>query len=451
MPTNISQSLGLLALPIGALLCACSRHAVDLGDNTAPQSVAAPETRCGASGIVPDAVVVKNQADLDSLAGCESIAGGLQIQGFRDIDLSPLGSLRSVAGLLDIQDASAGWLDSLHGLEALEKVGGLNIWNTKANSLEPLSHLENLDYSPITGGGGGLSLHGNDYLKDLHGLEAAQGLRSIDFESNGALESLSGLIVPPSLDRVNITNCRALTDIDALTSTAAEATNPAPGFGGLGWYWTTLTLNGTGLKDLSALSSLQGVEDISIMNNPLLSDASGLSALTELDSLYFQRNALTAFPSLSNLQYSNVSHLDVLDEPELTKLAIDIPNGLDQGTSSLLDQSSNVIAIQPGSAIEIARCGKLQTIDVPSGTSSADLLAIHDDASLTNVTLASLRHLDYLVVDNNPKLTRLTLGSLQTVGTLEIVGNPELSTAEMSSLRTFDSTLNGNADDAPAP
>jgi hypothetical protein len=436
MPKNITRMLGLLALPIGSLPCACSRNAVDLGDNAAPVSVVGQDTRCGPSGIVPEAVVVKTQADLDALAGCESIAGDLKLQVFRGIDLSPLGSLRSVAGVLDIQDAGAGWLESLHGLEALEQVGGLNIWNTKVQSLEPLSHLQKLDYSPLSGPPGVLSLHGNDNLKDLHGLERAQGLSSIDIASSAALESLSGLIVPESLASVIISNTPALTNIDAL----APLSSP---YGGV-----TLALSGTGLRDLSALSSVQGAGDVSISDNPQLTDATALSSLIQVRSFHFSRNALTALPSFAKLN-SSVLYFEALDEPELSKLTLDVPNGLDQATPSILDESGFLFGLRPGSTIEIARCGKLQTLDIPSGSSSAYILAIHDDPNLTNITLASLQHLDYLVVDDNPNLTQLTLGSLQTVGSLEITNNPKFSTAGMSSLRTFDRTMNGNADAAP--
>jgi hypothetical protein len=439
MPKNITHALDWLTLPIGALLCACSRHAVDLGDEVTPQSVAAPETRCGDSGIVPDAVVVKTQADLDALAGCGSIAGGLQIQVFRDIDLSPLGSLRSVAGVLDIQDAAAGWLESLHGLEALEQVGGLNIWNTKASSLEPLSHLQKLDYSPLSGPPGAFSLRGNDNLKDLHGLDAAQGLRSLDVSANSALESLSGLLVSEQLGDINIANSPALTNIDALAPlTYAD-----------GYF----ALASTGLRDLNPLSSLQHAGALTITNNPRLGDVSGLSSLTSVTSLRFQSNALTVAPSLSHLAYVGSLGLSIVDEPELTKLTIDIPSGtsdsFDQDAPSKLDTNGD-LAIQAGSTIEVGRCNKLQRVDIPSSLSSAYVLGIHDNASLTDVTLANLQHLDYLVIDANPKLAQLALGNLQTVGSLEIVDNPKLSTAGMSSLRTLDSRLSGNSDGTPS-
>jgi hypothetical protein len=72
---------------------------------------------------------LREQADVDALAGCERIAGDLTLSTFAGAALAPLLSLTTVDGLLEIVGGAGESADAaaLNGFAALQQVGALRL------------------------------------------------------------------------------------------------------------------------------------------------------------------------------------------------------------------------------------------------------------------------------------------------------------------------------------
>ena len=108
---------------------------------------------------------IKSEGELDAIAHCESITGGLYFFEQDWLEIVELPSLTSVGGHLVIEGNGA--LTSLEGLSSLTTVGTyLVIYDNHAlTSLEGLSSL-----TTVGGGGGFLFIINNDALTSLEGL-----------------------------------------------------------------------------------------------------------------------------------------------------------------------------------------------------------------------------------------------------------------------------------------
>ncbi|HTV20153.1 MAG TPA: hypothetical protein VMG12_15825, partial [Polyangiaceae bacterium] len=193
-------NLMCLALPV-LLALACSNGDVNLGGGLVALNLAA-ESRCAESARLEGNVTVENQSQLEELAGCEEIGGDLFVEFFQGADLSPLASLRAVDGTLflgvpspiqpeDPEEQYAyamqrqyGYLDSLHGLEALESVGTLALDSVRVEDFSDLESLRSIDE--------GLSIYTAPNLKRLTGLERA-AIANLSIIDSPLLETLDGL------------------------------------------------------------------------------------------------------------------------------------------------------------------------------------------------------------------------------------------------------------------
>lgn len=450
------QTFSPLLLPL--LLAACGRGEVDLGAGATP--VVAPRgASCVDSTVIDGAVVAQSQDDLAALAGCEEIHGDLQIVPFIGADLTPLSALRSVEGQLLI-GATVGdpvhtaidgqptdpvtalispqqledrlgerdWLTSLAGLESLESVGSLGLGRTSVPDLQPLSHLRSLGNDRTGSVSGQLAISATHGLRDLHGLEHAAGLTSLYLNDNQDLVSLDGLSVPASMDSLWIQGY-ALTDIGALAPLTAARTE--------------LLIQGTSIQDLDALSQLSQAQRVDILYNNQLVDASGLSALQVITLDISYNPLLKTLPSFSNsegslnLQISSLT-LKISSNDALPSVNLDF-------TKYLASDGSG------GRAGTIYIIGNRALTSIRSvGFSSADTLLVEANPSLTELDLSGFKSFQELDITQNASLTKVDIPALQTVDTLDVDGNPLLPTANFAAVRTFTSTMNGNADAAPA-
>src|SRR5262245_38387630 len=99
--TFIQRARSLSALGLISLSFACSNGEVDLGDGIVAQNFT-QASRCAESPVIAGDVRVTNQAELESLSGCEVITGSLLIEPFAEADLAPLASLREVGQQLGL-------------------------------------------------------------------------------------------------------------------------------------------------------------------------------------------------------------------------------------------------------------------------------------------------------------------------------------------------------------
>ena len=449
------------ALFAGVFLCACSTDVVSIGEERTSQLLERG-SRCAESTEIEGDVRVENQADLDALAGCEQIAGDLAIEIFETTDLAPLGSLRVVGGTLELgarppapifdtleewealraerearidrmqEIADAGWLRSLHGVEALEQVGALDVSDISAPDLRAFSSLRNVSAHYGGPSAGQLIIARARELLDLSGLEALVGIRELWITGNPALESLVGVRLPTSLESVRVGGNPRLADLDPLRSIEdVEA---------------TFVLTDSAVRDLDALASLENVlESVEISDNPELVDASGLVTLSDTRSLTISGNAaLTQLPEFASL--FTLTQLYIQDNAALETFTLD-SGGLALRELSLPDR------LLPRSAELLAITGndKLRSIALPNSFPVTSVLAIEGNPSLVSVDLGNLERVtELLTIVENAQLSQVQLGVLRNAGAVEVINNPRLETAALAGVPTFQSTFTGNAD-SPAP
>ncbi|MFB6373576.1 MAG: hypothetical protein ABEN55_10775 [Bradymonadaceae bacterium] len=124
------------------------------------------------------------------LGECDVYRGSFQFEEGTfetDSDLEKLPDLRVIEGAIEIV---ASGVESVHGLERLERVGDFRLQGGGAESLNGLSNLRQVD--------GTLRLRFTR-LRNLRGLEKLRSIGSIFFSTNPKLQSLDGL---ESLERV---------------------------------------------------------------------------------------------------------------------------------------------------------------------------------------------------------------------------------------------------------
>jgi hypothetical protein len=424
-------------LQVAVLFAGCTTDTVSIGEDR--QALPAAEgQRCSGGPVLVGDVHVTNQAELDALSGCEEVEGDLEIEVFEGTDLSSLSSLRVVGGTLSIGRrprsgdgevaeaiVQAGWLESFHGLESLERVGALVLAEFAAPDLLPLARLRFVNANARNDSqAGGVTVAFTRHLVDLRGLEAVNGIAYLTLQDNEALESLDGISLARDLASVTLDENPRLFDIDALSNVRRV------NYG--------LFIEDTGIVDLSALSSLAVSPATYIQRNPKLADASDLALVSG-------HITLSDNPALRGvLDLSELSDGGVLVEhcPELEHISF--------APGPLLEDELRLRRGARPSADEIVirNNAKLESVSSALSFVSAGSLIVNGNPSLVSFDFGRFEQLDALEIRDNTNLTRLTLDALLWVDTLDVRDNPRLSTAPLEGLRSFESTMSGNADDA---
>lgn len=197
---------------------------------------------------------------------CDTIVGDLGIE-FADIsDLTPLGNLTTIGGVLSFYYTTS--LPSLGGLEGLTSVGGLGIEG--ANALTSLAGLQNLTAV------GSLFIMNNDLLPNLNGLPSTlAGLENLMVFGNASMTTLSGLPVIGAL-----TGILNISDNFLLNSMAALGSSQIPG-----GVEPQISVNISGNPMLTSLAGLPSVDKLwglGVSENATLSHLTGLEGLVEV-------------------------------------------------------------------------------------------------------------------------------------------------------------------------
>jgi hypothetical protein len=229
-------------------------------------------------------VTLSSQADVNAF-DCTEVTGNLTVEGDDINDLSPISSLNSVSGFLDIFLNPT--LTSLGGLENLTSVGGLSVANNEL--LESLSGLENLASVD-----GFLVVGFNPELTSLAALESVTSVGDVLFISdNSELESLVGLENITSIaGRLDITGNPMLVSLAGLES---------------------LTYIGEGVSIIQFNSSLESVTglgnlitvagELRITNNEVLESLNGLMSVASIggDLIISGNDALESLDGLEHI------------------------------------------------------------------------------------------------------------------------------------------------------
>jgi hypothetical protein len=377
--------------PVSTSEPAAPEPTVDM-EPSAPEATLSPPllpSRCrgvvGSSGT--PAIEVRNQRELDALAGCSTIAGDLTIQPFEGVDLRPLASLQTVGGTLTLgslyDEPPVQGFPSLDGLENIEAVAALSLRGVLAPSLRTLARLNR--FGPFVDeqaglGGGFLFIDYCPELTDLSGLERLEGLRGAVLKNNAKLTSLRGLQIPEALNQLEI--------------------------------WDSP------VEDLGAISRLTDVSGTLWFNHTALQSAAGLERVARVDQLQFWGNsALRDLSALSSL--THVGYLNVVENPELEMLPV-------------LDEMRRLTGL---AVSDNAKLRELPSISI-SGLREA---WIERNASLERVLgLSETRRADQLRVADNPLLSVLDLSQLQDVTELWVTNNPALEDAALRRLESLE-------------
>lgn len=443
---------------LGVLALACQAESVDLGGDTLTRDLVSG-ARCAESPRIEGNVLVSDQAELAALAGCEVIAGDLIVRLYEGADFAPLGQLRVVEGDFALgvdpdRDAvvgflvsdqfdeqreliERGWVASLDGLQSLESVGALFLRGLPGEDLSAFSSLSSVGSvgSDIDGFlDGYIILQQNRNLRSLAGLEQVRDARGFVVSLSPALTSLNGFAPTDRMLNVSVFSSPLLSDLAALAPLAnLEA----------------LTLSGTGVVDLDALSALRTLQSLDLIENPALVDMTGLAGLEGAETISILGNAaLERLPSFTSFT-TQPNALRIAENAVLRDLTLDFENaetptylvpplGGEPGPAAALLLGIDVI--------DIGGNPSLQTLSFSSGLRLARLLMVHGNDALRDVDMGSIEELGHLIIADNTTLSSVQLGELQAVPLLQVTNNPNLSSAVFDELPTFNRLVFDNAD-----
>lgn len=446
--SNDWRRLGVCS--ILALLGACADETVDLGSG--PMSTDNPRgARCAESTIANESVHIENQAQLEDLAGCEEIAGNLEIEVFAGADLSPLASLRAVDGTLSLGALSIvarrydlspdeiaalnlknaererivdeGYLPTLKGLESLERIAALSAYGIAAEDLAPLLTLRKLTRGDLDSATG-VNIE-RSRLRSLHGLENIEIIADLRLSQNPELESLSNIVLYEGAN-VYLFDEPKLTRVPELAPIV---------------YTSSLTIKNVGIANLDDLANLTQADIlIFIKDNPNLLDVERLEGVRTKQLLIDGNARLRSVPPVRLM--TSLDWLSVINNPELESVTLELP------TLAPYD-SAQGIEFPPGAirAIDIGRNAKLRNVSLADGLQRARILAIYENPSLQSLSFGTINGIEELHIQNNDRLASIDVGALDTVDKLTVIANPSLDTSSLATVRTFETTMTGNIGD----
>lgn len=469
---GVLRASALSAVSLAALL-GCSEDVVNLGEDTKPRPTPPSYSRCVDSPTLAGDVIVNEQAELDALEGCQTIEGDVTVQPFFYPDLRPLHDLEVVGGALafalipkdeqstevyELADAvSNDWLGSFEGLEALQRVGSLTIWETTAPDLTGLSGLRELT------GEGLLSVQGSN-LRDLEPLARLQGIESL-FVGGERLESIAALQLPPTLSALSVSGeqltelgeIRSLRKVDTDLEIWQTQLRDMTAFSQLEWIGGYFSVSSVpALENLDGLESLTHAAQVVLMSNPLLQNLDGLTSLEYAEGLAINGNPrLPAVPNFQALG-ANLAALTISNNPALEEIGAF--SGILASISSIApDGTAHRIPFRVASQvnsrpdiINILNNPLLRNFSMPAGWPGGGYVAIHGNTSLETLGLSEFEAIAVLSIEENAALRSVDLDALRTVDLLSVLDNPLLTPSTFDSVQTFERKVAGNAGQPPA-
>lgn len=418
-------------LALALLTWACSGGVVNVGEND--DEPVPTGSKCQRSTSVEGSVLVENQEQLDELAGCEAINGALIVRPFSAANLRALSSLRRVEGALElgvvpppevvgnqlIEDpelralVNNGWLESLEGLESLERVGSLLIDGILGDSLQPLAGLRFL--------GGYLHIAHCPNVESLSGLENIITINELSISCEH-VRDISGLQLSEKMKMLHIHG-----PVDTLDVSGVRE---------IGW----LSLSGTALSNLDAFAGLEGLETLTLWGNPELENALGLNGVRSLGEMVVWANPrLSRLPDFDALTGALAISMHVMHNPML--LALPSFSGLFDPFGSINPPWQSF----PVQSIWISDNESLQRVVLAEPWRRIAQLNISNNAQLSEIELNGLRMADTLTISDNAALTRVGLPVLTEALSLEVFNNPLLPATTFDGVRSFERPFSDNA------
>jgi hypothetical protein len=359
---------------------------------------------CANGGTFNGSVFVSDKAELERYEGCREIEGDLTIRGTDFDDLRPLASLRRVGGALILNT-----LGTLRGLGALESVDSLVIEQFGGDTLAPLGRLARIRAQ--------LSISGAAQISTLRGLGALESVARIELLGNPALQSLSGLKVPTSLEAFRAIDVPQLTDLTALA--------PLQVIG-------TLEVQNTAVTDLSGLQNLREASSLALVDDVALASLSQLVSLDTVRVLFLE--------NLGLVNANGLEHLRVLED-------VIIQSNRNLVDVDALGSVQDLVELSVISNPALARLPQFPNVQL------LQKLHIRDNSLLaTGPAFPSATSAEFVIVAENPSLTQLNgFPSLLTARSIDITDNAALGSvafSQLTSARTVRILCNAALDEA---
>ncbi len=343
--------------------------------------------------------------------------------------LATLSGISSLKAIDFFRCAKNDALASLNGLENLQSIYNVDIFDTFLISLNGLENIDSI--------GGYFSLSGNDSLVSLSGLENLQSLGALWIEGTNSLTSFSKLENLQSLgelvvrDNSSLTSISGLENIDSLPvgisidNTALTSLNGLKNIHHIGevhLFLNALLSNLNGLENIdtihgsldlnsTSLTSLKGLENIvSIRGDLRLNNNDNLTSLKELESLqsigvpgfstyvYIGYNSnLTALSGLENADFSMETNLVIVENPKLSFCSTQsicqyFENGGGASISNNAPGCDNVPQVRAACLVSIEETSTGEPVLILSPNPAANFLQIQiNDGEKWEITLCNLQ------------------------------------------------------------
>lgn len=424
-----------LALTALAVLPGCTdATGLNLGGNGEDDGIDNP-----LCSLLSENVIAATQAELDVLRGCEQLPGDLLVRvpsnNPESLSFAPLASLRVVRGRLSIEGPAA----SLVGFEALEQVGSLSLSDLRVPNLLSLGQLRQVEGGRSLGSGvplplpsaGLIDIDHCDELVDLSGLENLTAWGSLSIRGGAQLRSLAGLQAPIQLEQVELVDTPLLEDLSPL-----EPVREMAGF----------TLWRTGVQRMGSLL-LDRAGDVVLSENPRLIDLDGLAELSWIQTLRVDDNDVLVridLPDLEDFETIAITGNAVLRV---------VPFYAANSRAERPPRSTFVTPSNPRlrrSLYEVGDNPWVTTIILPTDTYDIEQVAIYQNPALSTIDMGNLRQAESVWIIDNLALANITMAGLQSVEALVIKDNPTLSVAPFADVQTFSRDISGNLD-GPSP
>mgnify|MGYP005990780817 CR=1 FL=1 len=314
-------------------------------------------------------ITLSSQADVDAFIidypNCTGLQADLYISGSDITDLSPLQNLES---LENINISNNDNLITLNGLQNIQTITDFNFIinnNPMLENLDGLSGLFNVDVEFF-------DISFNASLVDLDGLaNASITTRDFSIMGNNVLENFDGLIGTSEIidaSMFTIVNNPALVSITGLAN--AEITGA----------FDFLIANNNTLSSLDGLEGVFGFIDIiSINNNDALESISALSGVDTVGMVIVMNNpTLTTLNGLEGLEtgYNDFLSIEIIDNSSL--IDISALNGIDRFTLTNLSVNNNSA---------LSECSSYLLCSILQDESSSTSFDIYDNAPGCNSTI----------------------------------------------------------------
>ncbi|UOQ71377.1 hypothetical protein [Hymenobacter cellulosilyticus] len=263
----------------------------------------------------------QTQVDAVRQSGCTtvenlSISGGIPGVTTDGIyDLSPLSFITAVQGTVSL---SLNGITNIQALANIRQIGG----GLYIQSATGLSDISLGDFSSLETVGEDLIITGNTSLTNIAGFAQLRSAKSVTITLNSGLGNITGLNALSATGALYISQCARLRSISGLNNLATVRIAPTIPPTPLPAPVVSITDNPL-LEEITGLASLATSGSMTIYKNPALKELAGFNNLKSLTSLYIGDNpAMTTISGFNgSLVLSEAGIVNINTNARLTSIS----------------------------------------------------------------------------------------------------------------------------------